>query len=134
MALAIRMSRQGRKKLAHFTIVVADSRAPRDGRYIEKLGTYTPYLPSDSDRRMVLNTERVKHWLSVGAQPSERIAILLAKAGLAPAPKQPVRPKKSAPKAKAQERVKERADKAAKAAEAANTPVPAAAPEEAPAA
>lgn len=128
MAITIRMSRQGRKKLAHFTIVVADSRAPRDGRYIEKLGTYTPYLPADSDRRVVLNTERVKHWLAVGAQPSERIAVLLAKAGLAPAPKQSVRPKKSAPKAKAQERAKERADKAAKAAEAA------AAPAEAPAA
>ncbi len=113
MALAIRMSRQGRKKLAHFTIVVADSRAPRDGRYIEKLGTYTPYLPATDAKRVVLNNERVKHWLTVGAQPSERIAVLLAKAGLAPAPKQSVRPKKSAPKAKAQERAKERADKAA---------------------
>lgn len=118
MALTIRMSRQGRKKVAHYSIVVADSRAPRDGRYVERLGTYTPYLPADSDKRVVLNTERVKHWLSVGAQPSERIAVLLAKAGLAPAPKRTVRPKKSAPKAKAQERAKEKADKAAKAAEA----------------
>ncbi len=119
MALAIRMSRQGRKKVAHFTIVVADSRSPRDGRYIEKLGTYTPYLAQDSDRRVVLNTERVKHWLSVGAQPSERIATLLSKAGLMAAPKRTERPKKSAPKTKAQERAKERADKAAKAAETA---------------
>lgn len=128
MALTIRMSRQGRKKVAHYSIVVADSRSPRDGRYIERLGTYTPYLPAESDRRVSLNAERIKHWLSVGAQPSERIAILLAKAGLAAAPKQPVRPKKSAPKAKAQERAKERADKAAKASEAASAPAPEAAP------
>ena len=117
MALTIRMSRQGRKKVAHYSIVVADSRAARDGRYVEKLGLYAPYLPADSDKRVVLNAERVKHWLSVGAQPSERMAILLHKAGLAPAPKRTVRPQKSAPKAKAVARAKERADKAAKAAE-----------------
>ena len=129
MALSIRMARQGRKKLAHYSIVVADSRAPRDGRYIEKLGTYTPYLPSDNDKRVVLNTERIKHWLSVGAQPSERITILLAKAGLAEKPTFAARPKKSAPKAKAQERAKERAKKAEAAAAAAAAPA-----EEAPAA
>jgi small subunit ribosomal protein S16 len=116
------MSRQGRKKLAHFSVVVADSRAPRDGRYIEKLGTYTPYLPSNDAKRVVLNAERIKHWLSVGAQPSDRIAILLHKAGLADAPARTVRPKKSAPKAKAQERAKERADKAAAAAATTETP------------
>ena len=121
MALTIRMARHGRKKLPHYTIVVADSRAPRDGRYIEKLGTYTPTLPATNEKRVVLNAERIKHWLSVGAQPSERIAIMIAKAGLAPAPKQSVRPKKSAPKAKAQERAKERADKAAATAEAATS-------------
>ena len=119
MALTIRMSRQGRKKLAHYTIVVADSRAARDGRYIEKLGSYTPYLPSDHAMRLVLNTDRIKHWLSVGAQPSERVAIFLGKAGVIDMPKYTTRPKKSAPKAKAQERAKERAEKAAKAAEAA---------------
>lgn len=122
MALTIRMSRHGRKKLPHYAIVVADSRAPRDGRYIEKLGTYAPTLPSDHERRVVFNAERVKHWLSVGAQPSERIAVLMAKAGLGDAPKLSARPKKSAPKAKAQERAKERADKAAAAAEAAAAP------------
>jgi small subunit ribosomal protein S16 len=131
MALSIRMARQGRKKVAHYTIVVADSRAPRDGRYIEKLGTYTPYLPADSDKRVVLNTDRVKHWLSVGAQPSERLSIILSKLGLVEKPVFATRPKKSAPKAKAQERAKERADKAAKAAEAAAA---AAAPKDAPAA
>ena len=117
MSLTIRMSRHGRKKLAHYNIVVADSRAARDGRYIEKLGTYTPYLPSDSDKRVVFNAERVKYWLGVGAQPSDRMAILIAKAGLAPMPTYTVRPQKSAPKAKAQERAKERADRAAKPAE-----------------
>lgn len=122
MSIAIRMSRQGRKKLAHYNIVVADSRAPRDGRYIEKLGTYSPYLPADNDKRVVLNAERVKHWLSVGAKPSDRMAILIGKAGLAPMPTYTTRPQKSAPKAKAQERAKERADKAAKAAEAAAAP------------
>lgn len=122
MALAIRMSRQGRKKLAHFSIVVSDSRAARDGRFLEKLGTYTPYLASDNANRVVLNVERIKHWLSVGAQPSERIAILLSKAGIVPAPKQTARPQKSAPKAKAQERAKERAKKAEDAAAAAAAP------------
>ena len=122
MSIAIRMSRQGRKKLAHYNIVVADSRAPRDGRYIEKLGTYSPYLPADNDKRVVLNSERVKHWLSVGAKPSDRMAVLIGKAGLAPMPTYTTRPQKSAPKAKAQERAKERADKAAKAAEAAAAP------------
>ncbi len=122
MSIAIRMSRQGRKKLAHYNIVVADSRAPRDGRYIEKLGTYSPYLPADNDKRVVLNAERVKHWLSVGAKPSDRMAVLIGKAGLAPMPTYTTRPQKSAPKAKAQERAKERADKAAKAAEAAAAP------------
>lgn len=129
MALSIRMSREGRKKVAHYTIVVADSRMPRDGRYLERLGTYTPYLPADNERRVVLNVERIKHWLSVGAQPSDRIAVLLGKAGVAPMPKFTTRPKKSAPKAKAQERLKEAADKAAKAAEAAAKPAEAPAAE-----
>lgn len=137
MALTIRMSRQGRKKLAHYNIVVADSRAPRDGRYVERVGSYTPYLPSDHANRMVLNIERIKHWLSIGAQPSDRIAVILGKAGVIEMPKYTVRPQKSAPKAKAQERLKERAKAAEKAAEAAAAPAPApAAPaaEEAPAA
>ncbi len=126
MTITIRMSRQGRKKLAHYSIVVADSRAPRDGRYIEKLGTYSPYLPSDNDKRVVLNGERVKYWLGVGAQPSDRMAILIGKAGFAPMPTYTVRPQKSAPKAKAQERTKKNAELAAKAAEAAAAPAPAA--------
>lgn len=128
MALSIRMSRGGRKKLAHYSIVVADSRMPRDGRYIERLGTYTPYLPADNDKRIVLNAERIKHWLAQGAQPSDRLAVILGKAGIAPMPTFTTRPKKSAPRAKAQERLKEAADKATKAAEAAATPAPEAAP------
>ena len=123
MALTIRMSRQGRKKLAHYVIVVADSRSPRDGRYIERVGTYTPYLPSDNDRRVVLNAERIKHWMGVGAQPSDRVAVILGNAGVAEKPTYTVRPKKSAPKAKAQERAKERSDKAAAAAAEAAKPV-----------
>ena len=128
MSLTIRMSRQGRKKLAHYSIVVADTRAPRDGRYVEKLGTYSPYLPSDSDKRIVLNADRVKHWLGEGAQPSDRMAVLIGKAGLAPMPTYTVRPQKSAPKAKAQERAKKNAELAAKAAEAAAAPAPVPAP------
>ena len=122
MALAIRLSRGGRKKVPHYAIVVADSRAPRDGRYIEKLGTYSPTLKTDHAQRIVLNAERIKHWLSVGAQPTERMAVLLGKAGLAPMPTPSVRPQQSAPKAKAQERIKERAEKAEAAKQAAAAP------------
>ena len=106
MALKLRMSRGGRKAAPYYRIVVADSRAARDGNYIERLGTYDPRLPSDNPARVTLNAERIKHWLSVGAQPSERVALFLGKAGIAEMPKQSVRPNKSAPKAKAQERLK----------------------------
>lgn len=121
MALKLRMSRGGRKGAPFYRIVVADSRAPRDGDFIERLGSYDPRLPHDNENRVVLNAERIKHWLSVGAQPSERIAQLLGKAGIIAAPAQPVRPKKSAPKAKAQERIREQqaAEEARREAEAA---------------
>lgn len=111
MALAIRMARGGRKGRPFYRIVVADKRMARDGRYIEKLGTYNPLLANDDDKRVALNEERIKYWLSQGAQPSERVTRFLAKAGLAAMPEIRETPKKSAPGQKAQDRIKEREDK-----------------------
>ncbi|QQG35672.1 MAG: 30S ribosomal protein S16 [Micavibrio aeruginosavorus] len=135
MALKLRMSRQGRKNLAFYHIVVADSRAARDGKFVEKIGVYDPRLPQGNEKRVVLNTERIKYWLSQGAQPSERVAIFLGKAGLTPMPAQFNRPKKSAPKAKTVARLEEKAAKKAAAEEAAKAATEAAAaPKEEPAA
>src|SRR5262245_14288541 len=106
MATKIRMSRAGAKNRPFFKIVVADSRSPRDGRFLEKLGTYDPLLEKGDAKRVVLNTERIKHWLSVGAQPSDRVARFLHDANLGPKPVQRETPKKSAPRAKTQERMK----------------------------
>jgi small subunit ribosomal protein S16 len=122
MALKIRMSRGGRKNLPYYRIVVTDSRSPRDSKFIERLGTYNPLLASNDPNRVVLDAEKIKVWLSKGAQPSERVAIFLGKAGIIPMPKQSVRPNKSAPKTKAQERMKEAEEKAKAAAEAAAAP------------
>jgi len=110
MALKIRLARGGAKKRPFYSIVVADSRSPRDGRFIEKIGTYNPMLERDNPQRVTLNTDRVKHWLSVGAQPTDRVVLFLARAELVPMPERRESPKKSAPKAKAQERAKERAE------------------------
>ena len=136
MALKIRMSRGGAKKRPFYRIVVADSRMPRDGRYIEKLGTYNPLLPKDHDDRLTLDLERAKHWISQGAKPSDRIARFLDDAGLW---KREARnnPQKGKPGAKALERL-EAAEEAKRAAEeeaaaAAEAPAEEAA-EEAPAA
>ena len=118
MALKLRMARGGRRNLPFYRIVVADSRAPRDGKFIEKIGTYNPLLSNDNANRIVLNTERVKYWLSQGAQPSDRVALFLARAGLIEMPARTETPKKSAPKAKAQERVREKEEKAKAAEEA----------------
>lgn len=115
MALKLRMARGGRRNMPFHRIVVADSRAPRDGKFIEKLGTYNPLLPTDNPARVTLNTDRIKYWLSQGAQPSDRVALFLGRAGLIDMPKYGETPKKSAPKAKAQERVREKAEKAEKA-------------------
>ena len=139
MSLKIRMSRGGRKNLPYYRIVVTDSRSPRDSNFIERLGTYNPVLAATDPNRVVLDAEKIKGWLAKGAQPSERVAVFLGKAGIAPMPKQSVRPNKSAPKAKAQERVKEQAAKAEAAREAAEAAkaeaaAAAAAPAEAPAA
>ena len=85
MSLKIRLARAGAKKRPYYRIVVADSRSPRDGRYIEKIGTYDPLLPKDSGERVKLVEERVKHWLGVGAQPTDRVLRFLDKAGIAQA-------------------------------------------------
>jgi len=119
MALKIRMSRAGTKHRPFYKIVVADSRKARDGAFVERIGSYNPMLAKGHKDRVVMDVERVKHWLSKGATPSDRIAILLHQAGLGPKPAIRETPKKSAPKAKAQERMKAAADAAAKAAEAA---------------
>ncbi len=121
MAVRIRLSRGGSKKRPFYRVVAADQRAPRDGRFIEKLGTYNPLLPQDHEQRLVINEERVKYWLSVGAQPTERLAKLFSNLGLVKAPALREQPKKSAPKAKAQERMKEKEAAAQAAAEAASS-------------
>jgi small subunit ribosomal protein S16 len=119
MSVKIRLSRGGTKKRPYYYIVVADSNSPRDGRYIEQIGTHNPLLPKDSAERVKLDIERAKHWLSVGAQPTDRVLRFLDAAGLA---KREVRnnPTKSKPRKKRQER------EAAAAAEAAGEAKPAA--------
>ncbi|KXV18341.1 30S ribosomal protein S16 [Gluconobacter oxydans] len=113
MSLKIRLARAGAKKRPYYHIVVADSRSPRDGRFIEKVGSYNPMLPADHADRIRLVDERIKHWLSNGALATDRVARFLGNAGLAPKPTYHEQPKKSAPKAKAQERAKAAADAAA---------------------
>jgi small subunit ribosomal protein S16 len=100
------MTRHGTKKRPFFHIVVADSRSPRDGRFIEKLGTYNPLLPREHEQRITLVKERIDHWLKVGAQPSDRVARFLAAAEMMKPRERREQPKKSAPRAKAQERMK----------------------------
>ena len=128
MSMKIRLARGGSKKRPFYRIVAADSRMPRDGRFIEKLGTYSPLLPKDSEDRVKMNVERIEYWMSHGAQPTERVQRMLEAAGVSPK-KERNNPKKGTPGKKAQERVQEKADKAAAAAEAAAAPA-----EEAPAA
>jgi small subunit ribosomal protein S16 len=106
MSLKIRLTRGGTRKRPFYSIVVADSRSPRDGRFIEKLGTYNPMLDKGHAERVVLKPERIQHWLKVGALPSERVQRFLGDAGLGPKPAIRQTPKKSAPRAKAQERAK----------------------------
>lgn len=119
MSLRIRLARGGAKKRPYYRIVVADSRSPRDGRFIEKLGTYNPLLPADHAERLRLKAERVTHWVGVGALPTDRVARLLALAGVGETPAVPVQTKQDKPKAKAQERLKAAEEKAKAAAEAA---------------
>lgn len=132
MSLKIRLSRGGAKKRPFYRIVVADSRKARDGRYIERLGTYNPMLPKEDPERIVLKEERIRHWIGQGAKPSERVARFLGTADIIPMPAISNRPKKSAPKAKAVARLQE-AEDAKKAAEEAAAAAEAAPAEEAPA-
>ncbi|MBO4294650.1 MAG: 30S ribosomal protein S16 [Alphaproteobacteria bacterium] len=119
MAVRIRLSRGGSKKRPFYRIVVADQRAPRDGRFIEKLGTYNPLLPKDHQDRLIVDEQKVSAWIQKGAQPTERLQKLFATLGLCNAPAIHEQPKKSAPRAKTVERLKEKEEKAKAAAEAA---------------
>jgi small subunit ribosomal protein S16 len=119
--MKIRLARGGSKKRPFYRIVASDSRMPRDGRYIEKLGTYNPLLPKDSEDRVQMDMERVQYWLGEGAQPTDRVSRFLEAAGVV-AKKERSNPKKALPGKKAQERVEEKAAKAAAAAEAAAAP------------
>ena len=131
MSLKIRLSRAGAKKRPFYRVVVTDTRNPRDGRFLERLGTYDPMLPKDHPERVLPNEERIRHWLGVGALPSDRVARFLGAAEIIPMPAQRNNPQKSQPKAKALERKAARAEKAAAAAEAAaNAPAEAPAAEE----
>jgi small subunit ribosomal protein S16 len=113
MSLKIRLARAGAKKRPFYHIVVADARSPRDGKFIERLGSYNPMLPAEHEDRVRLVNERVTHWLSQGAQATDRVAKFLGKAGLAPMPVYREQPIQAAPKKKAQERAAERAKSAA---------------------
>lgn len=118
MAVAIRLSRGGAKKRPYYRIVVSDTRSPRDGKYLEQIGTYNPMLPKDSGERVKLNEDRARHWLSVGAQPTDRVHRFLDAAGiLERAPRN--NPKKGEPGEAAKERAEEKAAKLAEAEEAA---------------
>ena len=125
MALKIRLARGGAKKRPFYRIVVAEASAPRDGRYVERVGTYNPMVPKDHEQRMTLKAERITYWLGQGAQPTERVQKMLASAGLAAAPVIRDQPKKSAPGKKRAEREAEAAAAAAEAAEAAAAEAPA---------
>ena len=132
MSLRIRLARGGAKKRPFYRIVVADSRSPRDGRYIEKIGTYNPMVSKDHPERIKLDEARAKHWISVGATPSDRVARFLGKAEIIAMPPIPAQTKKNLPGAKALERQKE-AEEAKKVAAEARAAKPAAAAAEEPA-
>ena len=121
MAVSIRLARGGAKKRPYYRIVVADSRNARDGRFIEKVGTYNPLLAKDSPERVKLDADRIQHWLSVGAQPSDRVLRFLDAAGIRERAARD-NPKKAEPGEKAKERAEARAAKEAEAAEAAAAP------------
>ena len=136
MSLKIRLARAGAKKRPFYRIVVADSRSPRDGRFIERLGTYNPLLKRDDPNRVTLNEERIRHWLGHGARPTDRVARFLGTAQIMPMPAQKNNPLKGEPGKKAKERVKAAEEAAAAAAaappeEPAEEPAPAEAADEA---
>ena len=117
MAMKIRLARGGSKKRPHYAIVATDSRMPRDGRFLEKLGTYNPLLAKDSEDRIKMDLERVQYWLGQGAQPTDRVARFLEAAGARPKAERANLKKGEPGKA-----AKERAAKRAARAEAANAP------------
>lgn len=119
MAVKLRLARHGAKKRPFYHIVAADERAPRDGRYIERVGRYNPMVPRDHAERLVINEERVKYWISTGAQPTDRVARFLGDLGLVEKYKVRETPNKSKPKAKALERIAEQEEKKRAAEEAA---------------
>ncbi|QIE46614.1 30S ribosomal protein S16 [Pseudohalocynthiibacter aestuariivivens] len=121
MAMKIRLARGGSKKRPFYRIVASDSRMPRDGRFIEKLGTYNPLLPKDSEERVKMDMERIQYWLGQGAQPTDRISRMLEAAG-AIEKKERSNPNKGTPGKKATDRAEEKAAKAAAAEEAKNAP------------
>src|SRR5499427_7447099 len=116
MSLKIRLARGGAKKRPFYSIVIADSRSPRDGRFIEKVGTYNPMLERGHAERVTLKEERIKHWLGVGALPTDRVTKFLGEAGIIEKVSVRETPIKSSPKAKAQQRAKDAAEAAAAAA------------------
>jgi len=118
MAMKLRLARGGSKKRPFYRVVASDSRMPRDGRYIEKIGIYNPLLPKDNEDRVRIDIERAQYWLGQGAMPTDRVSRMLEAAGVIPK-KERANPKKGAPGKKAQERAKEKAAKAEAAADAA---------------
>lgn len=133
MALKIRLSRGGSKKRPFYRIVVAEAAAPRDGRYVERIGHYNPMVAKDNDQRLVVDGERVKHWMGLGAKPTERVQKLLASLSLTAPVEMRDQPKKSAPGKKRAEREAEAAATAEAAAAEAEAPAEEAPAEEAPA-
>ena len=125
MALKIRLTRRGAKKRPFYRIVVADSRSPRDGRFIERLGHYNPMVPKDHPDRIVLKEERIKHWMGVGAQPTDRVARFLGQAGIMEMPAIPEQTKKNQPRPKTVERLKAAEEAAAAPKEAPGEEAPA---------
>jgi small subunit ribosomal protein S16 len=117
MATKIRLARGGTKKRPFYRIVIADERAPRDGNFIEKVGNFNPMLPKDHKERLIFSKERIEYWLKVGAQPTERVQKFLSEHGLVEAPKITEKTKQHLPKAKAQERMKQKDEAAIKAEE-----------------
>ena len=113
MATKIRLSRGGAKKRPYYRVVVADARSPRDGRFIERVGSYNPLLPKDDPNRIKLNEERIRFWLDRGARPTDRVARFLGTAEIIPMPPQRHNPQKAKPKAKAMERAKAQAESTA---------------------
>ena len=130
MAMKIRLARGGSKKRPFYSIVAADSRMPRDGRFVEKLGTYNPLLPKDSEERVKMDMERVQYWLGEGAQPTDRVSRFLEAAGVIEK-KERSNPNKAKPGKAATERAEAKAEKARAAEEAAAAPAEAPAEEEA---